>query len=631
MSGASLPASPPGCWLLSRRENHSCPRSLTTSITPPMPPHATRMAPRGPHDERASRDRARGFAPTSAAHQWFFGSLLIGMGAAVPAGQPEPHRSASGSSAIFWPLLILRVRIVAAVLWPGGRTRLRRDRRHLWRPVAGGPAVRRRHQRHGHLLAADSHRPRNQHALSARAAGMPPPLACAAGAAAAWAPPLGSTSGFTDSGTSARAAREQSDRRQATMSTSRPRCARSRSWPASSGRNVSQAFRGGSITAVMGNVEIDLRDSRMSDSGASIAIQVIMGQTVLRLPRDWAVESHLATVLGNLEDTLGSPGRCVTKRLDHRWLRLLGPGRDSELATASSRASGPLDRPRRRRCSSSSGRCSARPSACCRSGGPAVSSATAWAAALWGETLGLSGARRRPMSAARHRSRHPIPGACSRPSGWAQRSHAGLWLERDAPGSGRCPPSAPSPYSVFGTMAMPAALGAALVFMLASAVNYVADCWRRAPGGRGAGAPGRDRRTRGRTARATRRKSIRTSCSTAFIRSAASSAATRRAPADVHRAGRVLSRKPSRRRAKPNPTRRRGRPRPHATWRSSDFALVIVLACTWNCDEGARDATVPPLLLQPLAENAVRHGIATLVDGGTVTIESDGETEDASR
>jgi signal transduction histidine kinase len=31
-------------------------------------------------------------------------------------------------------------------------------------------------------------------------------------------------------------------------------------------------------------------------------------------------------------------------------------------------------------------------------------------------------------------------------------------------------------------------------------------------------------------------------------------------------------------------------------------------------------ASVPPLLLQPLVENAVRHGVATRLDGGTVTI-----------
>jgi LytS/YehU family sensor histidine kinase len=34
----------------------------------------------------------------------------------------------------------------------------------------------------------------------------------------------------------------------------------------------------------------------------------------------------------------------------------------------------------------------------------------------------------------------------------------------------------------------------------------------------------------------------------------------------------------------------------------------------------AERVLVPPLLLQPLAENAVRHGIATLVDGGDVSI-----------
>jgi len=35
---------------------------------------------------------------------------------------------------------------------------------------------------------------------------------------------------------------------------------------------------------------------------------------------------------------------------------------------------------------------------------------------------------------------------------------------------------------------------------------------------------------------------------------------------------------------------------------------------------GAGRALVPPLLLQPLAENAVRHGVATLVNGGDITI-----------
>jgi hypothetical protein len=37
-------------------------------------------------------------------------------------------------------------------------------------------------------------------------------------------------------------------------------------------------------------------------------------------------------------------------------------------------------------------------------------------------------------------------------------------------------------------------------------------------------------------------------------------------------------------------------------------------------DDGCLEFPVPPLILQPLLENAVRHGIATLVDGGDVTL-----------
>jgi sensor histidine kinase YesM len=40
-----------------------------------------------------------------------------------------------------------------------------------------------------------------------------------------------------------------------------------------------------------------------------------------------------------------------------------------------------------------------------------------------------------------------------------------------------------------------------------------------------------------------------------------------------------------------------------------------------SVDEACSDCMVPPLLLQPLIENAVKHGIATLVDGGTIKVE----------
>ena len=41
-----------------------------------------------------------------------------------------------------------------------------------------------------------------------------------------------------------------------------------------------------------------------------------------------------------------------------------------------------------------------------------------------------------------------------------------------------------------------------------------------------------------------------------------------------------------------------------------------------NVDEAARACKLPPLLLQPLVENAIRHGIATRPDGGVLRIEA---------
>ncbi|MCL4818621.1 MAG: histidine kinase [Vicinamibacteria bacterium] len=44
------------------------------------------------------------------------------------------------------------------------------------------------------------------------------------------------------------------------------------------------------------------------------------------------------------------------------------------------------------------------------------------------------------------------------------------------------------------------------------------------------------------------------------------------------------------------------------------------LRVAWEVDENARAVPVPPLLLQPLVENAVGHGIAGLVEGGVVRV-----------
>jgi LytS/YehU family sensor histidine kinase len=44
------------------------------------------------------------------------------------------------------------------------------------------------------------------------------------------------------------------------------------------------------------------------------------------------------------------------------------------------------------------------------------------------------------------------------------------------------------------------------------------------------------------------------------------------------------------------------------------------LSVTFDIDDAARGVMVPPFLLQPLVENAVKHGIAPLVRGGVITV-----------
>jgi two-component system, LytTR family, sensor histidine kinase AlgZ len=41
-----------------------------------------------------------------------------------------------------------------------------------------------------------------------------------------------------------------------------------------------------------------------------------------------------------------------------------------------------------------------------------------------------------------------------------------------------------------------------------------------------------------------------------------------------------------------------------------------------DVEEGGKSGLLPPLLLQPLIENAVRHGIASRLDGGVVKLEA---------
>ena len=79
-------------------------------------------------------------------------------------------------------------------------------------------------------------------------------------------------------------------------------------------KNVSQALRRGEVTVVMGGVEIDLRDSRMAASEVRVAVSVVMGEAVFRIPREWTVESRVSATMANFEDRTAPPVDAAAKR-----------------------------------------------------------------------------------------------------------------------------------------------------------------------------------------------------------------------------------------------------------------------------------------------------------------------------
>jgi LytS/YehU family sensor histidine kinase len=60
----------------------------------------------------------------------------------------------------------------------------------------------------------------------------------------------------------------------------------------------------------------------------------------------------------------------------------------------------------------------------------------------------------------------------------------------------------------------------------------------------------------------------------------------------------------------------------HAYLDVEQIRLGSRLRVEMQVEEGCRSCLVPPLILQPLIENAIKHGIATLVEGGTIRVES---------
>lgn len=84
-----------------------------------------------------------------------------------------------------------------------------------------------------------------------------------------------------------------------------------------------QDFQGGDAFALMGGVEIDLREASMREGAVIFDLFVFMGGVEIRVPDDWAVDNRGLALLGGFEDKTRRPLE-AKKRLVLTGLAIMG-------------------------------------------------------------------------------------------------------------------------------------------------------------------------------------------------------------------------------------------------------------------------------------------------------------------
>ncbi len=70
---------------------------------------------------------------------------------------------------------------------------------------------------------------------------------------------------------------------------------------------TSRNLTGGEITAVMGGIELDLREAEMAGDEMELEVFALMSGIVLQVPAGWDVTSEVLAVAGAVEDKTGPP------------------------------------------------------------------------------------------------------------------------------------------------------------------------------------------------------------------------------------------------------------------------------------------------------------------------------------
>jgi predicted membrane protein len=72
-------------------------------------------------------------------------------------------------------------------------------------------------------------------------------------------------------------------------------------------RITSMDFKGGTLTAICGGIEIDLRQATIADAQAELTINALCGGCEVRVPDTWEVVAHGQGIFGGYVDSTKAP------------------------------------------------------------------------------------------------------------------------------------------------------------------------------------------------------------------------------------------------------------------------------------------------------------------------------------
>lgn len=86
----------------------------------------------------------------------------------------------------------------------------------------------------------------------------------------------------------------------------------------------SDDFRGGSLTAIMGSCEVDLRESSIRSDAAVLDVFAFWGAIELKIPEQWSVMMKGFPILGGFADKTRRSTRATQKQLIIRGYAIMG-------------------------------------------------------------------------------------------------------------------------------------------------------------------------------------------------------------------------------------------------------------------------------------------------------------------